>query len=150
MPIHIPPLRKRKEDIEAISEHLIRKINQDYGRNVEGLTPQAIHYLASYDWPGNVRELENVLGRAIIFMQFSEVLIDTSHIPALAKGENVSQESSEAIPENQTLMEMLEGYEAKIIQKTLKKNKGNKTKTAKELGVSIRNLYYKMEKFHLA
>ncbi|MBM7620985.1 PAS domain S-box-containing protein [Bacillus tianshenii] len=149
MPIHIPPLRKRKEDIEAISEHLIRKINQDYGRNVEGLTPQAIHYLGSYDWPGNVRELENVLGRAIIFMQYSEVFIDTSHIPALAKGESVSQESTEAIPENQTLMEMLEGYEAKIIQKTLKKNKGNKTKTAKELGVSIRNLYYKMEKFQL-
>jgi transcriptional regulator with PAS, ATPase and Fis domain len=46
-------------------------------------------------------------------------------------------------------MEMLEGYEAKIIQKTLRKNKGNKTKTAKELGVSIRNLYYKMEKFYL-
>ncbi|WP_078379799.1 sigma 54-interacting transcriptional regulator [Sutcliffiella halmapala] len=149
MPIHIPPLRRRREDIESLAKHLIRKINQDYGRNVEGLTPHAISYLSSYNWPGNVRELENVLGRAIIFMKFNEVMIDTNHIPPLTQGEMVSQESSEVIPENHTLVEMVEGYEAKIIQKTLRKNKGNKTKTAKELGVSIRNLYYKMEKFHI-
>ncbi|TYS68169.1 PAS domain S-box protein [Sutcliffiella horikoshii] len=148
MPIHIPPLRKRKEDIEALSEHLIRKINQDYGRNVEGLTPRAINHLAAYDWPGNVRELENVLGRAIIFMKFNEVFIDTEHIPDLAiTGDKVVQDSAETVSSDYTLAELLEGYEAKIIQKILKKNKGNKTKTAKELGVSIRNLYYKMEKF---
>ncbi|CAG9623215.1 sigma-54 interaction domain-containing protein [Sutcliffiella rhizosphaerae] len=150
MPIHIPPLRKRKEDIEALSEHLLRKINQDYGRNVEGLTPRVINHLAAYDWPGNVRELENVLGRAVIFMQFNEVFIDLSHIPALAESkERGHRESTETVSDEMTLMEMLEGYEAKIISKTLKKNKGNKTKTAKELGVSIRNLYYKMEKFSI-
>ncbi|GAA3322221.1 hypothetical protein GCM10020331_041220 [Ectobacillus funiculus] len=58
IPIYIPPLRQRKEDIPAIAERLIQKINQDYGRNVEGLTESALRRLQRYDWPGNVRELE--------------------------------------------------------------------------------------------
>ncbi|MEG9464008.1 MAG: sigma 54-interacting transcriptional regulator, partial [Bacillus amyloliquefaciens] len=68
-PISIPPLRQRKEDIEALSIRLIEKINQDYGRNVKGLTPNALRALSAYSWPGNVRELENVLGRAMIFLE---------------------------------------------------------------------------------
>src|SRR6476620_11840428 len=67
MPIHIPPLRNRKEEIPILNERLIQKISQDYGRNVEGITTAALHQLMDYDWPGNVRELENIFGRAIIF-----------------------------------------------------------------------------------
>ncbi|MGG3924090.1 sigma 54-interacting transcriptional regulator, partial [Geobacillus thermodenitrificans] len=84
MPIYIPPLRARKEDIPALCRHLIQKLNQDYGRNVEGVTNEAMARLLAYDWPGNVRELENVLGRAMIFMKFHEVMIDVEHLPPLA------------------------------------------------------------------
>ncbi|MED5075199.1 sigma-54-dependent Fis family transcriptional regulator, partial [Anoxybacillus geothermalis] len=84
MPIYIPPLRARKEDIPALCRHLIQKLNQDYGRNVEGVTDEAMVKLLAYDWPGNVRELENVLGRAMIFMKFHEVMIDVSHLPPLS------------------------------------------------------------------
>ncbi|AST92434.1 sigma-54 interaction domain-containing protein [Sutcliffiella cohnii] len=151
MPIHIPSLRKRKEDIPSLCNHLIQKINQDYGRTIEGLTEGAITYLMKYDWPGNVRELENILGRAIIFMNNHELYIDLSHIPDLntKNEEDIKEETEMFIPENRNLTEMLESYEEGIIKKTLSKNNGNKTKTAKELGVSIRNLYYKMQKYEI-
>ncbi|MBS2770107.1 sigma 54-interacting transcriptional regulator [Anoxybacillus rupiensis] len=151
MPIHIPPLRARKQDIVALCRHLIHKLNQDYGRNVEGLTEEAIRYLLSYDWPGNVRELENVLGRAMIFMKFNEVLIDVHHIPPLQMPQN------KALAEEPTfassigpLDEMLEKYEAQLIEAALLEHQGNKTATAKALGISIRSLYYKLEKYDFA
>ncbi|MDX5474307.1 MAG: sigma 54-interacting transcriptional regulator [Bacillaceae bacterium] len=150
MPIHIPPLRKRKEDIEALSKHLLTKINQDYGRNVEGLTRKALQYLETYNWPGNVRELENILGRAIIFMNYHEIMIDMHHVPDLQIKENIEEGNTIQLDtEAQSLSEMLESYEATILSKVLKKHNGNKTKAAKELGVSIRNFYYKIEKYKL-
>ncbi|MBA2873390.1 sigma-54 interaction domain-containing protein [Thermaerobacillus caldiproteolyticus] len=153
MPIYIPPLRARKQDIPALCHHLIQKLNQDYGRNVEGLTEEAIHYLLSYDWPGNVRELENVLGRAMIFMKFHEVLIDVKHIPPLKipHAEHDRHEDSLLNGEEiRPLDEMMEQYEAHLIERALQKHHGNKTATAKALGISIRNLYYKLEKYGLA
>jgi PAS domain S-box-containing protein len=154
MPIYIPPLRARKQDIPALCQHLIQKLNQDYGRNVEGLTEEAIHYLLSYDWPGNVRELENVLGRAMIFMKFNEVLIDVKHIPTLRMPSNENDLatgfSNDDDGERRTLAEMVEKYEARMIERVLRKHNGNKTATAKALGISIRNLYYKLEKYNIA
>jgi PAS domain S-box-containing protein len=153
IPIYIPPLRQRKEDIPAIAERLIQKINQDYGRNVEGLTEAAVHYLQSYDWPGNVRELENILGRAIIFMNYYESYIDVEHLPEFSVGIKQEQtRSSIQLPENhdKSLEELVTEFEGRVIQEYLSKYNGNKTKTAKALGVSLRNLYYKLEKYERA
>lgn len=152
MPIHIPSLRKRKEDIPQLCEHLLQKINQEYGRNVEGLTEGAITKLMAYDWPGNVRELDNILGRAIIFMGYHETEIDASHVPVLvsfskSQGKEVYHES---INQKLTLSQLVEDFEAKQIRLTLSKANGNKTLAAKMLGLSVRNLYYKMEKYNLA
>ncbi|RFU60265.1 sigma 54-interacting transcriptional regulator [Bacillus sp. V59.32b] len=154
MPIHISPLRKRKEDIEALSRHLIQKINQEYGRNIEGITDQAIAKLEQYDWPGNVRELENILGRAIIFMKINEAVIEAFHIPDFIEGDeqNVNDRSSSGkkmTHQEKSLGELLDQYERDLIKQTLIKNNGNKTATAKSLGVSVRNLYYKIEKYNL-
>lgn len=150
MPIHIPPLKSRKEEIPLLCERLIQKINRDYGRNVEGITDSAMHQLMEYDWPGNVRELENILGRAIIFMNFYETAIDIQHLPEL-KNKKTNRELTttgvEIYPKDKPLSEILEQYEESIIQQTLTRLKGNKTLTAKTLGLSVRNLYYKLEKF---
>lgn len=154
LPIQIPPLRDRKEDIPLLCYHLLKKINQDYGRNVEGITDAALEYLSNYEWPGNVRELENILGRAIINMNFNEAIIDVHHIPHLEtkmidkKEINVPIEIN--LESSRTLAEMIEEFEAKVIYFELNKNKGNKTKTAKNLGISLRNLYYKIEKHKIA
>ncbi|MEH7095137.1 sigma-54-dependent Fis family transcriptional regulator [Neobacillus vireti] len=153
MPIQIPPLRKRKEEIPVLCSRLIEKINRDYGRNVEGVTKNALTQLMEYDWPGNVRELENILGRAIIFMNYSDTLIDVHHLPELRnktlKVESSGMNSAVPVLEERTLPEMVEEYEARIIQETLSRMNGNKTLTAKTLGLSVRNLYYKLDKFNL-
>ncbi|WNS74167.1 sigma-54-dependent Fis family transcriptional regulator [Bacillus sp. DTU_2020_1000418_1_SI_GHA_SEK_038] len=152
MPIHIPPLRKRKQDIPLLCNRLIQKINQEYGRNVEQISQSALNKLMLYDWPGNVRELDNILGRAIIFMNYNENVLDEAHVPELIKINDKTQnenESKEAVP-NQTLNQMLEQYEKELILQTLKRSAGNKTITAKSLGLSVRNLYYKLEKYGIA
>ncbi|MGE7631449.1 sigma 54-interacting transcriptional regulator [Bacillus paramycoides] len=149
IPIQIPSLRQRKGDIPAIAERLIQKINQDYGRNVEGLTDAAVSYLQSYEWPGNVRELENILGRAIIFMNYNEIYIDVHHLPPLHKEEQVETKQNNLLPEleEKALEHLVTEFEGNIIHEYLEKFDGNKTKTAKALGISVRNLYYKLEKY---
>ncbi len=150
MPIHIPSLRRRKEDIPLLCSRLIQKINQEYGRNVEGVTEEAVDKLMAYNWPGNVRELDNILGRAIIFMNYSETKIEERHIPDLgANNPSPNFEASEEA-QNKSLTQMIEQYEARVIRQTLQKLDGNKTKTAKMLGLSVRNLYYKLEKYEIA
>ncbi|PLT34769.1 sigma-54-dependent Fis family transcriptional regulator [Bacillus sp. V5-8f] len=153
IPIIIPPLRKRKDDIKALTTHLIQKINQEYGRNVEGISLPAIEKLKQYHWPGNVRELENILGRAIIFMGINETAMEAGHIPDLIEGVersvNVSKPPLEVVKQK-PLSETMDRYEREVIKQALINHKGNKTATAKSLGISVRSLYYKMEKFHLA
>lgn len=152
-PISIPPLRDRKEDIRALCERLISKLNQVYGRNIESVTPQAIDILNRYDWPGNVRELENVLARAIIFMEHHESVIDATHIPVLEISPNerkIQQNISIVHNNEETLAEAVERVEAEVIKNSLEIHEYNRTKTAKALGISLRSLYYKMEKYNLA
>jgi PAS domain S-box-containing protein len=153
MPIQIPPLRRRKGDIPYLCERLIQKINQDYGRNVEGVTEAAMKQLMQYEWPGNVRELENILGRAIIFMNYSETFIDIQHVPELLEkkqGDTKEDMVTVMVSDQMPLSKLIENYEQKIIKKTLEQFDGNKTLTAKILGVSVRNLYYKLEKYGIA
>lgn len=153
MPIFIAPLRKRKEDLRELAEHLINKINQEYGRSIEGITAAAIHKMQIYNWPGNVRELENILGRAIIFMKLNETVIDIQHIPDFIEEIPVKQEKLLMKPSGyvsgKPLSEIIDQYEAEIIQQAFHTHKGNKTLTAKALGISVRNLYYKIEKLKL-
>jgi PAS domain S-box-containing protein len=153
MPIHIPPLRKRKEEIPPLNERLIQKISQDYGRNVEGITPAALKQIMDYDWPGNVRELENILGRAIIFMKYNETLIDVQHLPELKNKQTTSEssvsQSNVSFLLDRSLSDMMDEFEGEIIKQTLFRLKGNKTLTAKTLGLSVRNLYYKLEKYNI-
>jgi PAS domain S-box-containing protein len=153
MPIFIAPLRKRKEDLRELAEHLINKINQEYGRSIEGITAAAIHKMQIYNWPGNVRELENILGRAIIFMKLNETIIDIHHIPDFIEEIPLNQEKLLMKPSGyvsgKPLSEIIDQYEAEIIQQAFHTHKGNKTLTAKALGISVRNLYYKMEKLKL-
>ncbi|MDQ0156451.1 PAS domain S-box-containing protein [Robertmurraya andreesenii] len=151
MPIHIPPLRNRKEDIPLLCNRLLEKINQDYGRNVEGISAAARNRLLQYHWPGNVRELENILGRAVIFMSNHESEIDLEHLPELVR-DTTGKPDHVSLPlaEGKTLHTLVEQFERNLIVDMLKRMKGNKTETAKALGLSVRNLYYKLEKYKIA
>jgi PAS domain S-box-containing protein len=157
LPIFIPPLRARKEDIVPIAQKLIQKFNQEYGRNVERLSPEAVARMMDYHWPGNVRELENVLGRAIINMRFTETVIEPHHLPDLPterKAEPDTQGKREwrAVDSGErlrTLSEILEEVEREHIWRVLQHTRGNKTEAAKILGIAVRSLYYKLEKYGL-
>lgn len=140
-PIHIPPLRERKEDIPALVQHIIKKLNQEYGRIVEGISPEALHKIISYDWPGNVRELENIIGRAMITMEPGERFIRAHHLPPL----KISYQAFEVSGEVKDLKRTLRQYEKSLIIKALEQNEWDVQRTAKELGLSVRTLYYRMK-----
>lgn len=147
MPIHIPSLRNRKQDIPAIAEHLLVRLNQEFGRNIEGFSEQAMNSLLLYDWPGNVRELENVISRSMIFLQPNDRIVEENHLPKsmlVLPNEDLGEISLG------TLAEQMEEMEKKVLAQALKASGGNKSRTAKQLNISLRTLYYKLEKYHLA
>lgn len=154
IPIEIPPLRHRKDDIYILVLNIIKKLNQEYGRNVSDISPLAVETLKEHDWPGNVRELENVIGRAIINMKRNENVILNRHLPQISlfthkeaiftNIENIDSEEDDL-----NLKNVLAKAEKNFIIKTLKKYDYNKTKAANVLGISIRNLYYKMKKYNI-
>ncbi len=150
VPIFIPPLRKRKREIRPLSLHLLRKFNQEYGRSIQGISEEALGVLEGYHWRGNVRELENVIGRAIINMDFSETIINPTHLPILGDEKlPAATNPTVEVDVNKPLAQVLDAVEKEHIEKILKGNNYNKTKTAKDLDISIRSLYNKIEKYSL-
>ena len=135
--VYMPPLRKRKEDIETITEYLLAGISSDIGKKVNGLSPEAAAALMAYSWPGNVRELKNVLGRAA-------ALSDGCKIEA--KDLFLSQGKKTATLEGLS-GKTLEDIEKAAIHATLKSVSGNKTEAAKMLGIAYSTLYEKMKKY---
>ncbi len=142
VPIHLPPLRERKEDIPLLVDHFIEQFNQKMGKKIQGISAQALRLLMEYSWPGNVRELENLLEFA--FIQCKGVVIDPAHFPLdfrrnVGAPALVSRESHH----------LLEDYEKELIEKTLAQNWGSRLKTARQLGMSKATLWRKMKKYGL-
>ena len=148
MPILIPPLRNRKQDIPRIVDRLLLKLNREYGRNVETVTDKALQLLRVYDWPGNVRELENIISRSMIFMQMNDKVLSEDHIP-LKMLKETKAKNEVVIESSVPLQEQLDAVERGILHHALTHFKGNKSKTAKQLDISLRTLYYKLEKYGL-
>lgn len=151
LPIHIPSLKERKGDIDALVHVIISKVNQLYGRTVQSISPEAIKKLRQYDWPGNVRELENIISRAIIFMNISDRRIEAHHIENLnERSKSMNKGETNRIHSKQSLKDALDQYEKQFIKQVYEQNEFNKTKTAEQLQISIRSLYYKLEKYELS
>lgn len=152
-PIFVPPLRSRKADLVPLCGYLIRKFNLEYGRRIQGIDRGALQTFISYDWPGNVRELENIIGRAIINMTINENIILLKHLPTLIVKDNARFERNkimQGLPQNQgSLKKILEDFEKQILITTLEETRGNKTLAAKKLEISVRSLYYKLERFNM-
>jgi len=161
IPIYIPPLRERKEDMPLLVNNLIRKLNQDFGRNIKGISPEALNVLSDYSWPGNVRELENVIERAVINMKLSEELISPKHIPPLTElnkletiGEKaiISSESDNLIDYNfkkNNLKKIKDDTERMAIINASKSTSGDSLMAANKLGISLRSFYYKLKKYNI-
>lgn len=146
--IQIPPLRIRKTDIPEVTQHLLVKLNQEFGMNVENVTDDAMMKLQQYEWPGNVRELENVLSRAMIYMKPGSTTISETDIKRSLFTNEVKMEE-DILPEKSTLASVMDDYERSVLEKALEEHDGNKSLTANRLGISLRSLYYKLEKYKL-
>lgn len=144
-PIQIPRLAERREDIELLAHSLMKKLNHEYGRVAQSISPEALFDLMSYSWPGNVRELENIIARAMINMKVGERTIEEHHLPPLIASKRQFDQPS-FLPDEAVLplKDYLNLQEKLYIERLLARNQTNKTKTARELGISIRSLYYKI------
>lgn len=153
VPIDIPPLKQRTEDIPLLVSFIIKKLNREYGRNVVGIAPEAMQILKRYDWPGNVRELENVLGRAMINMYIGDKTIELKHLPDLDL--TVMNQDSRSTRDNilkyngESFNELRDIWEKEVITAALDHTDGNRTRAAELLKISIRNLYKKINKHNL-
>jgi PAS domain S-box-containing protein len=144
MPIVIPSLRDRKEDIPSLTDHIISKLNQEFGRKVERVSAAALRDLLVYDWPGNVRELENVLGRAMISMRPQDTVMNLEHLPLFPC---VKPGEAPVPAKSQPLARVVAGAERAAIRQALLETKRNRKNAAALLGSSIRSLFYKIEKY---
>ncbi|REB10073.1 PAS domain S-box protein [Sporosarcina sp. BI001-red] len=148
MSIRIPPLRTRPDDIELLTDDLLTMLNQEFGMTIQHVTLKAMQRLQSYEWPGNVRELENVLSRAMILTEAGSTKLDEEDI-IRALSSRSEQQTDSALPEKRSLASLMEDHEKLLLAASLKENNGQKVLTADRLGISLRSLYYKLEKYKL-
>jgi len=144
IPIHLPPLRERGEDIPDLAHHFLEKKSVEMGRQIEGIETQAMNILVNYNWPGNVRELENVIERAVVLCDAQR--IGASDLPLMIDEPRIGDTLD--LPKGHLpLNQMLEDLERQLIERALEEAKGVKTKTAEILGIKTSALYYKLGKY---
>ncbi len=134
--LHLPPLRERGEDVVVLAKFLLRKYGEEFGSKVKGFTPNALIAMKKYEWPGNMRQLENRIKKAM-------VLCDKTLI-----GPEDMDLFPEALADIQTLAQAREDFQRRYILEVLERNNGNRTKTARDLGVDPRTIFRYLEREH--
>lgn len=138
-PIHIPPLRERKNDILLLSDHFIEKYAQQNHTNVQRISTPAIDLLMNYHWPGNVRELENCIERAVLLSV--DGVIHSHHLPpSLQSAESTNTQI------HGSLQESMDNLERELLMDALKSTKGNMAKAARLLQVTERVMGLRVKK----
>jgi two-component system NtrC family response regulator len=143
IPIHVPPLRKRKQDIPPLVDHFIQKYGEKEGKKIDGISSEAMNLLVQYNFPGNIRELENVIERAVVFCDTSA--ITTKDLPVFLKEEK----EEDVMGSDLSLTNKVQKLEKIEIKRALRENNGIKSRTAKALGITERVLSYKMKIYGL-
>ena len=148
IPIFVPPLRDRQEDIPLLADHFMANLAREYGRRVKRFDPGARAVMQQYPWPGNVRELRNVIERLMIMVPGDSISpADLTFLDVAA----VSRPAAvELTGERRTLHEARDQFERDLILRTLAEQQGNMSRTAEVLGVERSNLYRKMKAFGIA
>ncbi len=144
--IHLPSLVERVDDIPLLVNHFIEDYRRQMGRDVKGITNQAMNLLMRYHWKGEVRELQNVIERAMIFCEGE--YIDASHLPDYMQKLG-SSSSGEQLSASVSLKDATKNFERHYIEQTLQRHSNNKESAAHELGISLSSLYRKMEELNI-
>ena len=146
MPIHIPPLRERREDIPLLAEHFFKKHIENLGKTLNGISSQAMECLIRYPWPGNVRELENVMERSVILEGGDGIQEETL---SLDLGVHEKKGTFSGITGGLSLKVAQRVLEEEMIKEALKETHGNRSKAARLLEISYRALLYKIKDYGL-
>lgn len=143
IPISLPPLKERREDIPVLAEHFLRRYAQREGKAKMEISPQAMKFLCDYNWPGNVRELENVIERAVTLSE-TEVISAKELSQNLKEGVLASREE-----EGLTLKAKTDEYEKGLILEKLRSTGWNVSEAARQLKLTRQDLQYKIKKYGL-
>ncbi len=148
IPIYLPPLRERKEDIPLLIDHFIRKFTKLNKKPMMQISDAALQLCLEYDWPGNVRELENAIENAVVLGEGEEILPE--HLPIFMKVRQTMAPGMELFANvGETYREKMEFAERLVLQEAIQKAGGNKSEAAKRLGISLRTMRYKIRKYKL-
>jgi len=142
VPVHLPPLRERKEDIPLLVEHFLYKYGKKAKKNIMDLSPQAMKALMDYDWPGNIRELENTIERAVVLFKGNGIDIEDIMYHGITAASSI-------ISSTGGKFKSLGDVEKEYIKAMLREHHGNKSKTAKILGIDRKTLWAKISKHRL-
>ena len=148
IPIFLPPLRERTEDIPRLIDHFIKRYSAENNKIITGMSEEALAMCMSYGWPGNVRELENAIENAIVLGEGEVILPE--HLPF-----TVTMRHGPYLPVNsfihsgQTYREKMESAEKLVLEDAIRRANGNKSEAAKRLGISLRTMRYKINKYDL-
>jgi two-component system response regulator HydG len=146
IPVNVPPLRDRRDDIPLLAQHFVQVYAEKNGKAISGCSPTAIERLTEYGWPGNVRELENAIERAVVLTRANHTVIDEDALPreirdAATGAAGGSAASALTFPIGMPLAEI----EMRVIHETLRHTRGDKRLTAKLLGIATRTIYRRLE-----
>jgi two-component system response regulator PilR (NtrC family) len=153
IPIHLPPLRERREDIPLLAEHFLTKYSEQMEKVVTGVSHEALELMMRYEWPGNIRELENTIERAVALESTPTVLPDS--LPPSVRGDSAksipqTQSSADALPASGFDLEAhVKEIERVYIAEALKRADGVQVKAAELLGMSFRSFRYYVKKYNL-
>lgn len=139
--LHVPSLRERPEDVPMLCEHMLRRIAKQWQTDVPKLGPTAMKALQSYRFPGNVRELENILERAMTLCEGNIIQQEDLQLPQYSPGD-----TTQNLAEDLSLDSSVNNTERELIMKALEKTRYNKTAAAELLGISFRQLRYRIKK----
>ncbi|MGE3544826.1 MAG: sigma-54-dependent transcriptional regulator [Kofleriaceae bacterium] len=145
IPVNVPPLRDRRDDVPLLAQHFAQVYAEKNGKAISGCSPAALERLVEYGWPGNVRELENAIERAVVLTRAGNTLIDEDALPRelreTERGRGTVSASSLTFPIGMPLAEI----EMRVIHETLRHTRGDKRLTAKLLGIATRTIYRRLE-----
>lgn len=149
IPVKIPALRERMDDVPLLAGHFLQKYSQVNGRTAPVLTREALDLLRRHDWPGNVRELENVMERAVLLCENGMIRPEHLHLEGFREDRPVSRRPAAQSPAVATLAEglTLRDAEKALIFKTLQEVNGNRTAASRILGISVRTMRNKLHEY---
>jgi two-component system, NtrC family, response regulator AtoC len=136
MPISVPPLRDRRDDIPLLVEHFIRRYNAEMNKHVDGLSPEAMTVLREYPWPGNVRELQNIIERLVGLVEAPIIGINDLPLDVLLPDSAVRLRQAETLP----LRQATEEFEKQIVMRVLERVRWNRSEAARILGIHRNSL----------